>query len=203
MSRAPSNEKIDTTTMFTTKTAIAAWTNTCSRSPLRTAMMPAMPPRKVYGRELEGVAVEGATDDRDDGDDDRRHRCIEQDRQQHPDGRGRQEVAEDRAPGRDLERERRPGEQQADQEDDVVAVPERRAEAPDPGQQHRDDEDGQQQPAGEAREVRRVLADAELLDRLDVGGIEALAGGDDDLALGHVDARPGRRPPRPRRGHCR
>ena len=48
MSRAPSNEKIETTTMLTTKTAIAAWTNTCSRSPLRTAMMPAMPPRKVY-----------------------------------------------------------------------------------------------------------------------------------------------------------
>ena len=138
-------------------------------------------------RELEGVAVEGAADDRDDCDDDRRHRRVEQDGQQHPDGRRRQEVAEDRAPGRDLERQRRPGEQQPDQEDDVVAVPERRSEAPDPGQQHRDDEDGQHQPAREAREVRSVHADAERADRLDVRSVEALAVGDDDLALGDAD----------------
>ncbi len=46
-SRAPSNEKTVTTSAFTTKTAIAAWTNTGSRSPRRTATMPAMPPRKM------------------------------------------------------------------------------------------------------------------------------------------------------------
>ncbi len=46
-SRAPSRENTDTTRAFTTNTAIAAWKNTCRRSPLRTATMPATPPRKM------------------------------------------------------------------------------------------------------------------------------------------------------------
>jgi hypothetical protein len=145
------------------------------------------PAEERVGREFERVAVEGAPDDRDDRHNDRRDRRVQQDRQQHPDGRRRQEVAEDRATGRDLERERRPREQQADQEDDVVAVPERRPEAPDPGQQHRDDQDGEQQPAREAREIGGVLADAERPDGLDVRGVESLAVGDDDLALRDAD----------------
>ena len=46
-SRAPSSEKTETTSAFTTKTATAAWTKTWSRSPRRTATMPAIPPRKM------------------------------------------------------------------------------------------------------------------------------------------------------------
>ena len=44
---SPISENTETTRALTMKTAIAAWTKTCSRSPLRTAMMPAMPPRKM------------------------------------------------------------------------------------------------------------------------------------------------------------
>ena len=47
MSRVPSSEKTDTTSAFTTKTAMAAWTKTCSRSPLRTETIPASPPKKM------------------------------------------------------------------------------------------------------------------------------------------------------------
>ena len=47
-SRAPSSENTVTTAAFTTKTAIAAWTNIWSRSPRRIVMIPARPPRKTY-----------------------------------------------------------------------------------------------------------------------------------------------------------
>ena len=47
-----------------------------------------------------------------------------------------------------------PTTQEPDQDQDVVAVPERRPEAPDPAEEHAHDEDGQQQPADEARDVR-------------------------------------------------
>ena len=61
---------------------------------------------------------------------------------------------QDRPAGGDLERERRADDQQPDQEQDVVAMPERRPEPPDPAEQHPDDEDGEQEPADEARDVR-------------------------------------------------
>src|SRR6476659_4767656 len=48
ISLAPSSEKTETTSAFTTNTATAAWTKTCNRSPRRTATMPAIPPRKMY-----------------------------------------------------------------------------------------------------------------------------------------------------------
>ena len=46
-SLAPSNEKTETTSAQTANTAIEAWRNTCRRSPRRTAMIPAIPPRKM------------------------------------------------------------------------------------------------------------------------------------------------------------
>ena len=46
-SRAPSSEKTVTTSPLTMNTATAAWRKTCSRSPLRTPTIPAIPPRKM------------------------------------------------------------------------------------------------------------------------------------------------------------
>ena len=54
-----------TTRTFTTATASPAWTKTWSRSPRRTATMPAIPPRKHVGRELERGPVDGPGEHRD------------------------------------------------------------------------------------------------------------------------------------------
>ena len=157
------------------KTAMAAWTNTWSRSPLRTATMPAMPPRKMYARELERCAVQRTTDDRDDGDDDRRDRGVEQDREQHPDGRRRQEVAEDRATGRDLERERRSRRAAARSATSTLS----RCQSVGRKRQIQASSiatvstASRNQPA-KWRGRRCVLAEPERLDGLDVGGVEPL-----------------------------
>ena len=44
MSCSPSSAKMATTRALTTSTAMPAWTNTASRSPRRTATIPAIPP---------------------------------------------------------------------------------------------------------------------------------------------------------------
>ena len=67
-----------------------------------------------------------------------------------------QEERQGRATGGDLEGEGRSDDQQADQDQDVVAVPERRPEPPDPGEQHHHHQDGEEQPAAEARDVGEV-----------------------------------------------
>ena len=61
---------------------------------------------------------------------------VEQDREEHADRGRRQEERQDRAARGDLHRQRRADEQQADEQQHVVAVPERRPEPPHPGQQH-------------------------------------------------------------------
>ena len=101
-------------------------------------------------RELERAAVHRAGDDRDDGHDDRRERRVEQDREDHPDRRGRQEVRQDRAAGGELERDRGAGDEQPDQHEHVVAVPEPRPEAPQPAEQDPDEQDAEDRPAAEA-----------------------------------------------------
>ena len=67
-------------------------------------------------------------------------------------------------------------------------MPEARSEAPDPAEQHSDDEHREQEPAGEARHVGRRLAQPQGLDLLDLGRAHPLAVADDDLALEDRDA---------------
>ena len=136
-SRAPSNEKTETTRAFTTKTATAAWTKTWQPIAAADGHDAGHPAEEDVGRELERVAVDGAADDGDDRDDDGRDRGVEEDRQQDRDRRRRQEERQRRPAGRDLEGERRPDHQQPDQDQHVVAMPETRPETPDPGQQDR------------------------------------------------------------------
>ena len=145
------------------------------------------PAEEDVGRELERAAVHRATDDRHDGDHEGGDRRVEQDRQEHRDRRGRQEERQRRAAGRDLEGERGPDDQQPDQDQDVVAMPERRAEAPQPGQQHPDHEHRQEQPAAEAGHVGDRLAQPERVDLLDVGRAQRRPVADDDLALADRD----------------
>ena len=65
-SRAPSSEKTVTTSALTTKTAIAAWTKTWSRSPRRIGDDAGQPAEEDVGRELERAAVHRPADDRDE-----------------------------------------------------------------------------------------------------------------------------------------
>ena len=93
-----------------------------------------------------------------------------------------------RPAGRDLERDRGADEQQPDQDQDVVAVPELRTEPPDPAEQHDHDQRGEQEPAGEARHVGRLLAQPERIDLLDLRVVDPRALTDDHLALEDLDA---------------
>ena len=140
-------------------TAIAAWTKIWSRSPLRTATMPAIPPRKMYAVNSTDEPFTVPPMIAIDRDDDRRDRGIEQDRQEHPDRSGRDEELEDGSAGGDLEGQRGADEEHPDEHQDVVAVPEARPESPHPGEQHPDDQHGEQEPAAEARDVDDVLAE--------------------------------------------
>ena len=77
-----------------------------------------------------------------------------------------------------------PATQQADQHQHVVAVPEGRPEAPDPGQQHPDDERPRAGTSPRARRSRpRRRRAPSCVDRLEVRGVDAVAAADDDLAL--------------------
>ena len=66
-------------------------------------------------------------------------------------------------------------------------MPEGRPEPPDPAQQHHRDQDGQQQPADEARHVGGLLAQPERVDLLDLRVVETSALADDHLALEDLD----------------
>ena len=151
---------------------------------------PGHPAEKDVRGQFERV-VHRAADDRDDRDDHGRDRRVEQDREEHRDGCRRQEERE-RWPARcDLERQRRADDQQADEHEHVVPVPQARPEAPDPGQEHPDDEDREQEPARETRDVRDGLAHPERVDLLDIRGGQRRSAADDDLAL--ADGDPDRR----------
>ena len=69
----------------------------------------------------------------------------------------------------------------------VVSMPEALAEAPDPGEEHRDDEDRQQQPATEAGDVGRLFAQPEGIDLLHVARIDDVTDAGDDLTLADLD----------------
>ena len=145
------------------------------------------PAEEDVGREFERVAVDGPADDGDHRDDDGRDRGVEEDREQDRDRRRRQEERQRRAPGRDLEGERRPDHQQTDQDQDVVAMPEPRPEAPDPRQEDPDRQDREQQPAAEAGHIGEWLTEIEGIDLLDVGRGQLRPVADDDLALADRD----------------
>ena len=149
------------------------------------------PAEEDVGRELERRAVRRAPptiatmahDDRRDG-------GVEQDRQQHrrwPRSAG--STAAQPAGGH-LERERRADEQQADEHQHVVAVPERRPEPPDPGQQH-PDRSGPR--AGTSRPKLATSSGASSpspsasIDSRSAA-VSGVAVADDDLALEDLDA---------------
>ena len=158
MSRSPSSENTSTTSALTTKTATAGLDEDLQPVAAPDRDDAGHPAEEDVGRELERGAVHGPADDRDEGDDERRERRVEQDREQHPDRGRRQEERQDRAAGRELERERRADHQQPDQDQDVVAVPERGPEPPDPGEQHPDDEHREQRTSRRSRDVRASTA---------------------------------------------
>ena len=192
MSRAPRNEKTETTRALTTKTAIDAWTKTCSRSPRRTPTIPAIPPRKMYVVNSSEppftappmIATMAMTMVASDASS-RIARSIAIAAVGRKNGRRR-------PAGRDLERERRPDDEQADQDQHVVAVPERPAGS------------ARSRPAACRRRGPRAgtsrrscatsgsrLAEPERVDLLDVASASScVAVADDDLALEDRDRGP-------------
>ena len=70
--------------------------------------------------------------------------------------------------GRRLQRDGRADEDQADEQQRVVAVPVLRPEAPDPAEDEADDEDREEEPAAQPGDVRASIPEAELVDRLEL-----------------------------------
>ena len=99
------------------------------------------------GRQLEG-AVHRARDDGQDRGHDDGHLGVEEDGDQDRDRRHGHDEGQGQAPGGQLQGKRREDQQEADQDEDVVAVPEVAPEAPDPAQQHDHEEGAEQEPAG-------------------------------------------------------
>ena len=142
-------------------------------------------------------AADRPGEERHDRKDDDRRAGVEQDRDEDPHGGGRQEERQDRAPGRDLERERRQQQQQPDQQQHVVAMPQLGPEPPDPREQEADEQRGQEEPAEQARRVQVGLVELERLDGLELELRDRLARVHDDLALAHAHRH------RLDRGRCR
>ena len=149
---------------------------------------PGHPAQEDVGRVLERCAVDRPTDEGDERHHDRRYRGINKHRQEHRDGRRGQEERQGWPTGRDLERQGCADDQQTDQDQDVVAMPQLRAEAPDPAEEHDDHEDGEQQPTGEAGKVGHLFAQSERIDLFDLGGIEPRALADQHFTLEDLHA---------------
>src|SRR5207249_5706483 len=93
------------------------------------------------------------------------------------------EVGQARTAGGQLQGERPEDEDEPDEEQDVVAMPEGGPEPPDPGQKNRDEEGAEQEETAEPGDVERGLVQPEPLDLLHVEGRDPVAVVDDDLAL--------------------
>ena len=78
--------------------------------------------------------------------------------------------------------------QEPDQDQHVVAMPQARPEPPDPGQQDADDEAPRAAASRRSWRRRGGLPQAERVDLLDVRGVNGVAVADDDLALADRDA---------------
>ena len=78
-------------------------------------------------------------------------------------------------------------ENQADEQQRVVAVPVLRPEAPDPAEDQADDEDRQEEPAAQPGHVRPSVSEAEMVDRLELELGDLLAPSNDRLVLGELD----------------
>ena len=139
---------------------------------------------------LEGgvlVEVQRSAQERDRDHHDRRHTRIEQDREQDPGRRRRDDERQCGTAGRRLQRDRRADEDQADQEQRVVAVPVLGSEAPDPAEDEADDEDRQEEPAAQPGDVRPRVPEAEMVDRLELELADLLAPLNDRLVRGELD----------------
>ena len=140
-------------------------------------------------RELELVAglVHRPAEQGDDDRDQRRHAGVEEDRDEHAGGgRGHDERQAGPA-GRGLEQQRRPDDDQPDQQQRVVAVPELAPEPPDPGEAERHDEDRKEQPAAEPGHVGAGVAEAVLVDDLELLRGDLVAAPDDRLVERDLD----------------
>ena len=89
--------------------------------------------------------------------------------------------------GRDLQEERHPNDDQADQDQRVRPVPELAAESPDPAKEDPDDQGRQQEPADEPEDIGARLGQPEVVDRLEGDRGDLLAVTHDRLVLGVVD----------------
>ena len=137
---------------------------------------------KDVGGHFDGAAVHRPAEKGEHCNDDGGGTRVEEDRDQHARGSHGDEVREDRAARRQLEAEGRHDEHQPNEEQRVVAMPERRPEAPDPGQEHRNEDGGEQRPAGQLRRVQRRPVEIEGVDLLEILLGDRVALANDGLA---------------------
>ncbi len=155
--------------------------------------------------QLERLGVDRPGDHRDDRQQHRRGPCVKEDRDKHADRRRRQQERQGGPAGRQLERDRRGDEEEPDEDEDVVAVPQVAPEPPDPGEQQAHEHGREDEPATELGEGGMILGEPELAEDLEVGRGDEVALPDDRLALPDRNAHrlDFRRHSLPLRGGCR